>query len=105
MEPESSLPYSQAHAIGSTTLCKTQQDTQYTYNVTLRRVGRVISVKYCVCVCVCVCSMPHIINCGLPRSKIFFLHYLTKGTVYKNVTEHEMCFDFLYNFCRRHLSF
>jgi len=36
--------------------------------------------------------------CGLPRSTLFF--HITNGTVFggKRVTEHEMCFDFLYNF-------
>ena len=36
--------------------------------------------------------MRHIAFCGLPRSTMFFPHYLIKGTIFekKNI-EHEMC--------------
>ena len=38
----------------------------------------------------------HIVICGLPRSTIFFHIYLRNGRIFeKNVTKHEMCFDFL----------
>ena len=42
--------------------------------------------------------MRHVIR-GLPRSAIFFPHYLINGTIFRgeNVTEYKMCFDFLYN--------
>jgi hypothetical protein len=53
----------------------------------------------CVCVCVCVAlviqhalRMHHIMICVLPRSTVFFLHYLTKGAfIQKNIVEHKMC--------------
>ena len=36
--------------------------------------------------------MRHIVICGLPRSKIFFPHYLINGTIFeKKATEHKMC--------------
>jgi len=36
--------------------------------------------------------MRHIAICGLPRSTIFFPHYLINGTIFgKKVTEHKMC--------------
>jgi len=37
--------------------------------------------------------MRHIVNCGLPRSTIFFSHYLINGTFFekKKVSEHTMC--------------
>jgi len=35
-----------------------------------------------------------------------FPHYLIHGTIYeKNVTEKNVCFDFLYNFYLKHSSF
>jgi hypothetical protein len=67
----------------------------YNVPVTLRRVGKVIStVLHIVCVALGTrhaMRMRHIVICGLPRYKIFFPRYLTKGTVYKKVTEHKMC--------------
>ena len=35
--------------------------------------------------------MRHTVICGLPRSSVFFPHYLKKGTIFENLTEHEMC--------------
>jgi len=49
--------------------------------------------------------MRHIIFYDLPGSKICFHIISTNGTIKKCVTEHKMCFDFLYNFCPKHFSF
>jgi len=50
--------------------------------------------------------MCHIVICGLSSSTIFFKNYPIKSTtVEKNVIEHKMCFDFLYNFCLKYFSF
>jgi len=38
--------------------------------------------------------MRHIVICGLPRSTIFFPHYLINGTIFggeKKVTQHKVC--------------
>jgi len=52
------------------------------------------------CVCVFVAlgiqyamRIRHIVICGLPRSKIFFPHFLINGSIFrkKKVTEHNMC--------------
>jgi len=59
----------------------------------------VLGIQHAMC-------MRHIFICGLPRSTIIFPHFLTNGTVFENtVTEHEMCFDFLYNICLKYFSF
>ena len=41
-----------------------------------------------------------VVVCGLSGSTIFF-HVISNGTIFggKKVTEHDVCFDFLYNFC------
>jgi hypothetical protein len=46
-------------------------------------------------------------HCGLSGSYNICPHYLIQGTIFeiKNVTEHEMCFDFLYNNYLKHFSF
>jgi len=94
---------------------KREQNSQCTYNVTLRRVRVTIVVVekqsvlhilcVCVCVCVCVCRvdlgiqhamrMRHIVICGLPGFTIFY-HNLINGHNFppppkkKNVTKHKM---------------
>ena len=62
--------------VGNTTLCKTQQDRQCTYNGTLRHVRIAISITYCegVLVNLVICHAmrkSHIVICGLPRSTVF----------------------------------
>ena len=51
----------------------------------------------------------HIVICGLPRSTIFFPHYLINGTIFKNKKKsywtQNVCFDFLYNFYLKHILF
>jgi hypothetical protein len=40
------------------------------------------------------------------RLRHMFLHHLIYGTIFeKKVTEHKMCFDFLYKDCLQHFSF
>jgi len=84
------------------------------YNVTMKgaRVTIVAVEKGKVLhfVSVNVCSLrfracnAHAPNCHLwSRSTIFFPHFLKND--FRNVTEHKMCFDFLYNFCPKHFSF
>ena len=48
--------------------------------------------------------MRHITICGLPRSSNIFPYYLINGTIFEKVTEHNMCFDFFYNLCLKHVS-
>jgi hypothetical protein len=67
-----------------------------------------MSITYSECVFVALgiqhaIFLSHIIICGLPRSTIF--PYKGHDIRKKKVTEHKMCFDFLYNFCLRHFSF
>ena len=52
--------------------------------------------------------MRHIVVCVLPLYYNILPHYLINGTISKQkqkVTEHKMCFDFLYNFYLTHFSF
>jgi hypothetical protein len=56
-----------------------------------------IPITYSDCVCVALfiqhaIRMRRIVICGLPRQTIFF--YIFE----KKITEHKMCFDFLYKF-------
>ena len=69
--------------------------------------GKAISIT---CLCVCVCAyvnvalairhakhMHRVVICGLSGCTVFF--DIINGTIFvKKVIEHEMCFDFLYNF-------
>jgi hypothetical protein len=81
----------------------------------------IITYSVCACVCVCVClslslslsvalviqhamHVRHIVICGLSRSTIFF-HIISWRFSGGKVTEHKMCFDFLYNICLKHVSF
>jgi hypothetical protein len=49
--------------------------------------------------------MRHIVNCGLSGSTILS-HVISNGTIVggKKVIQHEVRFDFLYNFCLKNLS-
>ena len=59
--------------------------------------------------CVCVCSLrylackAHAPYCQLWPAPLYkyFPHYLKNGTIFggKKVSEHKMCFDYLYNVC------
>jgi hypothetical protein len=50
--------------------------------------------------------MRHIVICGLLRSTVKVSELSHKRRDFrKKVTEHKMCFDFLYNFCLKHFSF
>jgi len=46
-----------------------------------------------------------IVICGLSGFKIFFHIISQMAQISKTVTEHKMCFDFIYNFCLEHFSF
>jgi hypothetical protein len=49
--------------------------------------------------------MRHIVIGGLSGSTIFStLSYKRHGFRGKKVTDHKICFDFLYNFCLKHFS-
>jgi hypothetical protein len=58
---------------------------------------RAITVTYSECVFVALGiqhlkRVHHTVTCGLPRSTIFFSHYLINGTIFgEKVTEHKMC--------------
>jgi len=98
---------------------KTQQERQCRHNVTLRHVrANIVAVEnneyYTTWVCVSVALViqqargnRRIVICGLPRSTIFFTlshkrHDFRGGGSYRT---QNVCFDFLYNFCRKHFSF
>ena len=50
--------------------------------------------------------MRRIVDLWPVRLYHIFPHYLIKGTIYeKNIIEHKMCFDFLYNFYLKYFSF
>jgi hypothetical protein len=46
-------------------------------------------------------SMRQIVICGLSALEYFFFLF-KKGTNFEKVIAHEICFDFLYNFCLEH---
>ena len=105
-----------------------KQDIQLTYNVTLGRVRELllpwksnknyIFLFVCACSRACACARAHvalliqhairmcrIVLCGLSGSTTFI--DVINDTIFgkKNVIEHKMCFDFLYNVCLKHFSF
>jgi hypothetical protein len=86
------------------------------YNVTLESVRatitaveKAVSITYSECVFVVIrhaMRVRHIAICGLSGSIVFF--DIINGTIFggKKAVEHKiLCFDFLYNFCMKHLSF
>jgi hypothetical protein len=93
-----------------------KQDMQYTYNVILRRVcanccsGKAGSFTCSESVFVAL-GRQHINACAILSSLFFpiyhtFPHYLIKAPFFKkNYWTQYMCFDFLYNFCLKQLSF
>jgi hypothetical protein len=90
---------------------KGEQDRQYTYSVTLSRVREAISIKYSECVFVALITqramrMRHIANLWPAPLYHIFPHYLIKGTIFEKKNRiQNVCFDSLYNFCVKHLSF
>ena len=57
-----------------------------------------MSITYCVCVCVALAiqhekRMRNNFICSLPRSKVFFPHYLLNRTIFggKKFIKHKMC--------------
>ena len=65
--------------------------------------GKAISITYCEFVSVALgiqreMSMRHIVICGLSGCIIFLNIMLQRTRCSKNVIEHKMCFDFIYNF-------
>jgi hypothetical protein len=62
--------------------------------------------------CVCICNLRHParnahLSCLWPAPLYIFVPTLSKKRqdFRKNVTEHKMCFKFLYKFCLKHFSF
>jgi hypothetical protein len=97
-----------------------REDTQCTHNVIFKRVRvTIVAVEkqlvqhYIRCECVCSLSYParkahapcYIVICGLSSSTALFhiIPYMTRFS--QKVIKHKMCFDFLYNFCLKYLSF
>jgi hypothetical protein len=73
--------------------------------------GKAISITYSECVSVALgiqhaVRMRYIVICGLSGCKIFFHIISQTARIFKKkVTEHKMCFDFLYNFRLKYFSF
>jgi hypothetical protein len=72
---------------------------------------KTISITYSDCVFVALriqhaMCMRHIFICGLSALQ-YFSPYLIKGTIFEKekLTEHKMCFDFLYKLYPKHFSF
>ena len=94
------------------TVSKTSNDSQCTYNVTLRRfLATIVMVEklwVLRILCVCTCSLryrscnAHASYCHMWRALLYniFTHYLINGTFFRNkVAEHKMwVFIFSYNF-------
>jgi hypothetical protein len=70
---------------------------------------KAISITYSYCVFVafastqCACAILSSVTC--PVEKYFSTLSHKRHDCRKKVTEHKMCFNFLYNFCLRHFSF
>ena len=68
-----------------------------------------MSITYAECVFVALriqhaMCMHHIVICGLPGLQYFSTSHKLHD-FWKIVIEHNMAFDFLYNFCQKHFSF
>jgi hypothetical protein len=92
------------------------QDKQYKYSVTLRcvRITTFAVEKqydiFRVCVCsfgypACKAHAPCYNICGLSSSSLFFTLSHKQQDFRRKVIEYRVCFDFLYDFCLKNLSF
>jgi hypothetical protein len=98
----------------SVTILKDRQ-FKYKHNIETRSCkhcysGKAVSITYSYCECSlsypsmqCACAILSFVACSAIRSTLPHKRKVFREK--KKVTEHKMCFDFLYNFSLKHYSF